>query len=390
MAALDVLTNRGIDPDGFLFRVVDDGGYSRWSSSRIVLSEDVHGDSVYVTGSEFVWNSAGQVVGGTVTGWSLVADGGYVARVAGLSTDANSFFAAVEDVWNQDSFAALDDILYGTVRWDSYGGAGADYLTGGDFNDTLTGAAGNDTLFGGRGYDLVDYGAERGAYTVAVDLAAGTATDTYGNTDRLSSIENIIGTDGGDDLRGTNGRNAISGGAGNDLIYGRGGIDGLYGGAGQDTIYGGTGNDLLKGDSYSDRLYGEDGRDRLYGGSGSDRLFGGNDNDALYGDSGNDLLSGGAGNDQLWGGTGNDRLTGGSGADLFRFATGFGRDTITDFSWSDGDRVDLRAVSDVTRFSDIVKLTNSSGDAVAVMGDDRITFTHVSWADLRASDFLIV
>lgn len=390
MATLDVFTNRGIDPDGFLYRVVDDGGYASWASSQIVLTESVHGDSVSVAGSGFVWNSLGQVVGGTVTGWTLVADNGSMAEVAGLLTDANSFFSAVEDVWNRDSFTALNDILYGTVTWDSYGGAGADYLTGGDFNDTLTGAAGNDTLFGGRGFDLVDYGSETGRFTVAVDLATGLATDTFGNRDRLFSIENILGTNGGDDLRGSDGRNAISGGAGNDLIYGRGGVDGLYGGAGRDTIYGGTGNDLVRGDAHSDWLSGDGGNDRLLGGGGNDIVHGGSGNDALFGDAGSDRLSGGAGNDQLWGGTGNDRLTGGTGADLFRFASNFGADTITDFTWSERDRVDLRQVAGVHRFSDIGQFENARGDAVAVIGHDQITFTNVSWDDLRASDFLIV
>ncbi len=390
MAMLDVLTNRGLDADGFLYRVIDDGGYSSWSSSRIVLRETVHGDAVYVMGSGFTWNSEGQVIGGTVTGWRMVADGGYVGTVSGVKTDANDFFAAIEDVWNLHSGAALDDILYGSMSWDAVGGAGADVLMGGDFADTLTGGAGNDTLNGGGGYDLVDYSIETGPLTVVVDLAARTATDTFGNRDRLNSIENILGTDGSDDLRGTDGRNAIAGSDGNDVIYGRGNVDGLYGGYGGDTIYGGDGNDLVKGDADADRLYGDAGNDRIYGGSGNDALVGGYDSDTLYGDSGNDRLSGGTGRDQLWGGTGSDTLTGGSSADLFRFSTGFGRDTITDFRWSEADKVDLRGVSGVHSYADIVKLTDAYGDAVAVMGSDRITFTDVSWADLRASDFLFV
>lgn len=389
MALLDVFTNRGLDPDGFLFRVIDDGGYARWAPTRIVLTETVHGDSVYVTGSGFTWNSAGQVIGGTVTGWTLVADGGSVARVSGVLTDANSFFAAVEDMWATHSGVALDDLLYGTMTWDVVGGAGSDVLRGGDFADTLTGGAGNDTLSGGRGYDLVDYGIETGPYTVVVDLAARTATDTFGNRDRLFSIEDIVGTDGGDDLRGTDGGNAISGDAGNDLIYGRGGVDGLYGGTGHDTIYGGTGNDLVKGDSGNDRLFGDGGRDRVYGGFGNDLVYGGSDRDTLYGDAGNDRLSGGTGSDQLWGGSGNDRLTGGSGGDFFRFSNGFGADTISDFYWTEGDKVDLRMVSGVHSFADIGQYVDARGDAVAVIGNNQITFTDLSWADLRASDFLI-
>ena len=57
-------------------------------------------------------------------------------------------------------------------------------------------------------------------------------------------------------------------------------------------------------------------------------------------------LRGDAGNDRLDGGAGRDVLTGGSGADRFRFATAgaFGQaqaDHITDFSRSEGDRIEL-------------------------------------------------
>ncbi|MCP9899585.1 hypothetical protein KBZ12_04100 [Cyanobium sp. Cruz CV13-4-11] len=57
-------------------------------------------------------------------------------------------------------------------------------------------------------------------------------------------------------------------------------------------------------------------------------------------------LRGDAGNDRLDGGAGRDVLTGGSGADRFRFATAgaFGTaqaDHITDFSRSQGDRIEL-------------------------------------------------
>ena len=64
------------------------------------------------------------------------------------------------------------------------------------------------------------------------------------------------------------------------------------------------------------------------------------------GNSAANELSGEAGNDLLDGGAGRDLLTGGSGADRFRFATagGFGTaqaDRITDFSRSEGDRIEL-------------------------------------------------
>jgi Ca2+-binding RTX toxin-like protein len=76
---------------------------------------------------------------------------------------------------------------------------------------------------------------------------------------------------------------------------------------------------------------------------------------ALFGNSGNDTVVGGSGADLLVGGTGNDMLTGGAGADTFRFVQfETGRDNITDFKLTEGDKIDLRGI-----------LTNTGFDAAA-------------------------
>jgi Ca2+-binding RTX toxin-like protein len=75
-------------------------------------------------------------------------------------------------------------------------------------------------------------------------------------------------------------------------------------------------------------------------------IYGNSAANELRGEAGNDTLDGKVGNDLLDGGSGHDQLTGGSGADRFRFATAgaFGStqaDRITDFSRSEGDRIEL-------------------------------------------------
>jgi Ca2+-binding RTX toxin-like protein len=87
-------------------------------------------------------------------------------------------------------------------------------------------------------------------------------------------------------------------------------------------------------------------------GNGLDNHLTGNSaNNILDGSAGNDAISGGGGNDSLIGGTGKDTMTGGTGGDQFYYRliaeSGTGstnRDVITDFSGSNGDRIDLSAV----------------------------------------------
>ncbi len=132
----------------------------------------------------------------------------------------------------------------------------------------------------------------------------------------------IDGTDHPDYLVGTNGKDRIRGKDGNDTIEALGGDDRIRGGDGDDLIYAGSGNDRVRGD---------DGNDTVFGGSGDDRI---------RGRDGNDYLDGGAGDDVLNGGRGNDVLTGGGGADQFVITSpSHAVDTITDFQFSQGDKV---------------------------------------------------
>ena len=84
---------------------------------------------------------------------------------------------------------------------------------------------------------------------------------------------------------------------------------------------------------------GTSGNDVLRGTNSNDSLYGLGGNDTLYGYNGNDYLNGGSGNDNLIGGRGNDTLVGGTGADYFYFTSGDGVDRITDYNYSQGDRL---------------------------------------------------
>ena len=214
--------------------------------------------------------------------------------------------------------AGNDTIIGGRDNDDFSGGAGNDKLDGGDGNDHLKGDAGDDTLIGGRGADVLDGGAGNDT--------ASYATATAGVTASLATP--AINT------RDASGDTYIS-------------------------------IETLTGRAFDDRLIGDGAANILNGGAGNDRLEGG---------AGNDILRGDAGADRLEGGLGRDILTGGAGADSFVFTrladstpAAAGRDVITDFTRSQGDRIDLSAIDANT--------TLAGNQAFAFIGSDRFSKT---------------
>lgn len=235
-----------------------------------------------------------------------------------------------------------DDDLSGGTGFDILsGGQGDDVLSGGSDRDSLYGEDGNDALNGGTGDDLLSGGAGQDT------LSGSSGDDTLsGGADN----DELNGGSGHDRLEGGSGEDSLIGGSGNDQLLGEGGNDTLRGGSGDDTLSGGDGKDSLRGGVGDDALTGGEGRDKLNGDRGDDLLDGGAGRDTLSGASGNDTLLGGAGKDALYLGAGNDLATGGSGADRFVFRNDDldgSSDRITDFSITEGDRLDLRQL-DIT------------------------------------------
>ncbi len=134
--------------------------------------------------------------------------------------------SSIENVTGSGS----DDIIIGS--------SAVNVINGGVGDDTLTGGAGNDTIDGGSGNsDVIDFSAEGGGAGITVNLGTGSATDTYGNTDTLSNIEDVIGTGLADVITGSSVNNNLNGGGGNDTFYASGGNDTLKGQTGtSDTV----------------------------------------------------------------------------------------------------------------------------------------------------------
>ena len=234
------------------------------------------------------------------------------------------------------------------VTEDGFGGQdiliGIEHISGGDFADSIkgrisnagldsltesfSGGKGNDTLDGGNeGYDEAVYGSDPAGVTV--NLAAGTATDGWGNTDTLISIEGVEGSNHNDSIVGSSGDNRLDGRGGNDTIDGGAGNDWVEfnnatGGQGVEVALGvaftftgyargGQGTDTLidieniQGSIYDDDLSGSAGDNELHGMAGNDNISDGVDGD--------DTMFGGSGNDNFYPRRGNDKIDGGDGYD---------------------------------------------------------------------------
>ncbi|TGN62043.1 glycosyl hydrolase family protein [Paracoccus liaowanqingii] len=185
--------------------------------------------------------------------------------------------------------------------------------TGNTLNNRLTGNAGNNLLDGGLGTDTMEGGA--GDDTYIVDNGDDRVIETAnGGTDTVHASVSFVLPDHVENL----------------LLSGSANLNG-------------TGNALNNG------LTGNPGNNRLDGGTGTDVLDGGD---------GNDTLLGGEDNDWLIGGLGKDLLTGSMGADHFVFLstadsgpTAAARDVMTDFSRSQGDKIDFSFIDGNLRLS---------------------------------------
>jgi len=353
--------------------------------------------------------------------------GGNLAVTVNLATQT-----ATDGFGNTDTLISIEGVR-GTGLADTFIGNGED--------NSFTGIGGADAFDGGAGSDEVRYdidAARGGLLGVTVDLTAGTATDGFGATDTLVSIERVRGTRSNDNLVGNAADNVFRGLAGNDTISGEGGNDWVsyardinvraegetligvnvnlqsvatdsFGDT--DTLYsienaeGGTLDDIFDGTAGDNVFRGFSGNDVITGWDGSDTVdyhvdadFGLNvafedgsagvsvnlglntatdgfgDTDTLFfienviGTDAADTIIGSAEANRLDGRGGNDLLTGELGADVFEFRAGWGTDTITDFE--DGsDTFDLTAFLTIDDVADLTIAQDGLDVTIAITGD---------------------
>ena len=165
------------------------------------------------------------------------------------------------------------DTTEGVLSQSSFTFTAANWATA----QTLTVTGQNDTLVDGD----IAYTISATASTLDVIYKSITVNNlTLTNQDTVVvPVENIIGTNGIDQLQGS---------AAPTYMLGQAGDDDLSGGAGNDTLYGSYGNDVMFGEDGNDQLWGEQDADYMEGGAGNDTLDGGTGIDTLIGGAGND------------------------------------------------------------------------------------------------------
>jgi Ca2+-binding RTX toxin-like protein len=286
------------------------------------------------------------------------------------------------------------------------GGAGADWLAGGNGDDLLEGGTQGDYLQGGAGNDTASYATSTAAVHVYLSQGEGYEGDAEG--DKLTGIENLVGSNHDDSLGGDGSDNRLEGGAGDDHLQGWDGNDWLLGGADDDWLNGGVGADVLDGGS------GSDGASYFFSSAGvSINLTTGTANggdaagdtlisiEKLGGSLHDDTLVGNHGNNFLAGFSGTDVLQGNAGADTFAFSKiekGLAReaDRITDFSQAEGDKIDVSDLGTLQGFDHLV-CTFIAGNAFSgLAGEVRCEQTGMNtWVSVdkdgdAAADFQIL
>lgn len=339
---------------------------------------------------------ADKLIGGAGLDYGRYDDANYGDIRVSLNSAANASLGT--NAAAGDSFSGVEGLILGSGNDWIYGDGGANYLYGQGGNDNIFGSLGADYIDGGAGFDYARYDdANYGDIRVALNSAANASLGTGAAAgDRFSGIEGLILGNGNDWIYGDSGAN---------YLYGQGGNDNIFGSLGADYIDGGTGFDYARYDDagYAGLTADLVGANTNTGAAAGDRFvniegliltgnndygFGTDGANYLYGLGGNDVLNGRAGADFLDGGIGNDTLTGGPGNDTYRFTTGYGRDTVTDFAGGTGlgDVIDLRGAG-FASFSSVLAASVQVGANLEVRrGTDVLVLQGFSRANFASDD----
>jgi Ca2+-binding RTX toxin-like protein len=360
-------------------------------------------------GDLLIGNASANILNGGAGGDMLVGGGGADTIIGGGGVDMASYETSTSGV-TVDLRLTTAQISGGDANGDIL--SGITNLRGSAFDDILSGDANANYIDGSvGGVDTVSYARSTAGVTVDLRLNGPQVSGGDGSGDTLFHISNIVGSALSDTLSGDGNSNFLDGGVGNDLILA---------GAGNDTIIGGDGNDVIVGQAGADAMDGGIGVNALSyydsalgvtinmytgtsnGGDGTGDVFqnfqivhGSNyGDDTIFGNGLDNTLYGWGGNDTLIGGSGNDTLIGGDGNDTFVFASGSGKDTITDFQsgLGNGDVIEFDKISGFANYGQVMATAAQFGPDVmiAIGTNDSIMLHNIMISTLVADDFIFL
>ena len=301
----------------------------------------------------------------------------YSTAPDGIDIDLESELASADGYLASDTVVNVENII--ATEFDDViaGNELANRLDALDGDDAIRATAGADTVDGGDGSDTLDYSALAGISGVAVTLngaSVSSVTVGGGDNDRISNVENVVGSVGNDVLGGDVFVNRLEGQDGDDRFRASGSSDELIGGDGSDTVdystlaaasavsvtlQGATATTVLVTGSEDDSI---SEIENVVGTAGGDTLIGDEQANLLDGRAGNDTLDGGEGADTLLGGDGTDQITASAGADVSD--GGAGVDTIDYSRFASGQSID-------------VSLNGAADATVVVTGGDDQTIRNI-------------
>lgn len=247
------------------------------------------------------------------------------------------------------------------------------FITGNALNNTLTANDAGDTLDGGAGTDVLIGG--NGADVFIHDKVTGTTTiNNYTTTDTISLGKDLQVVGSAYSPGSKNGKLTLTvkGTDSSEIViksddftktasptYGAITIGGKETSFGKNAIYSDGNVELLP--AFSGKFIATS-SSKVDGSNVTEKL-------TLQGSAGNDTLIGGAGNNTLAGGTGDDSLIGG-GKDTFTYASGDGKDRISNFGYND-DKLKVSTQNLITGISaNTGNLTFTMSDGGSVTLED--------------------
>ena len=108
-------------------------------------------------------------------------------------------------------------------------------------------------------------------------------------------------------------------------------------------------------------------------------------NDIIWGSDADESLKGGMGDDVLFGGAGNDFLTGNSGADTFQFTQTSTNDVVSDFSLTDGDKLQFFNTNDAAFDRESLSISET-GDSLSISCGSALITIELINANLQLED----